>query len=330
MKPLPEEIASLQISAPQHFRNLTLFSLSRNEPVPPIPDYLLADEAMNQGLARITEVDGGSVPELRFENRSEKPVLLLDGEELVGAKQNRVLNLTILVGAKQSTVIPVSCVEAGRWQMESAEFRPASHVMYSRGRAARVTQVSASMRTSGSRRSDQGAVWDDIAAKAARMNTDSPTQAMSAVFERHAITVEEYVRAFAYSDNHCGVAFAIGTEFGFDLFDHPATMRSVFAKLVRSYALDAMEIDGAAPKGHDDSDAVRFLQTIAEAPAAAEPAIGMGKDVRLGGRSVAGAALWAGGRYVHICGFTIGAGTPELPIKTRVSRPTRRRSRRKL
>ena len=84
------------------------------------------------------------------------------------------------------------------------------------------------MRASGSRRSDQGAVWEDIAAKSARMNTDSPTQAMSAVFERHAISVEEYVRAFACGVNQCGVAFAIGTEFGLDLFDHPAFAGSLW------------------------------------------------------------------------------------------------------
>jgi hypothetical protein len=35
----------------------------------------------------------------------ERPVLLLDGEELVGAKQNRVLNLSVLVGPHSRTVI---------------------------------------------------------------------------------------------------------------------------------------------------------------------------------------------------------------------------------
>jgi hypothetical protein len=38
----------------------------------------------------------GSVPELKVINRSPEMVLLLDGEELVGAKQNRIVNITIL------------------------------------------------------------------------------------------------------------------------------------------------------------------------------------------------------------------------------------------
>jgi len=51
----------------------------------------------------ITEVSaGGRVPELAFENSSDETVLLVDGDELVGAKQNRVVNLSILVAGGNS------------------------------------------------------------------------------------------------------------------------------------------------------------------------------------------------------------------------------------
>ena len=74
-------------------------------------------EALDAGLARVEEVsEGGSVPELRFTNSAAMPILIVDGEELVGAKQNRVANLTILAPAKTTIRIPVSCVEAGRWR----------------------------------------------------------------------------------------------------------------------------------------------------------------------------------------------------------------------
>ena len=114
MNSFTSEFAQLTIGPPINFRNLTLYPLTRaatNE----APDYLLLEDAIARGLARVTELTAdGSVPELNFENGSDQPVLLLDGEELVGAKQNRVLNLTVLAPAKQSIVIPVSCVEAGR------------------------------------------------------------------------------------------------------------------------------------------------------------------------------------------------------------------------
>src|ERR1017187_9446955 len=152
---IAHELGSIPVGDPTHFGGLTIFPLFRNGPASAEPGYTLLEEAIGRGTARVTELGaGGSVPELRFENLGETPVLLLDGEELVGAKQNRALNLTILAPAKQVIVIPVSCVEAGRWHAETDTFRPAEHVMYSRARAAKGAQVSLSMATSDSRRSD--------------------------------------------------------------------------------------------------------------------------------------------------------------------------------
>jgi hypothetical protein len=61
-------------------------------------DYLLAGEALRSGVARVTEVsESGHVPELKFSNLADLPVLILEGEELVGAKQNRTTMLPKLV-----------------------------------------------------------------------------------------------------------------------------------------------------------------------------------------------------------------------------------------
>ncbi len=279
---------------------------------------------MRTGMARVTEVEGGSVPELRFENHAELPVLLLDGEELIGAKQNRVVNLTILVPARKTIVIPVSCVEAGRWQMVSAEFQPSANLMFSAARASRVRQVTASLRATGTRRSNQSEVWEDIAAKATRMNAASPTQAMSAVFERHANSVEEYVRSFDYCDGQAGVLFATAGSLGLDLFDRAETLRQLYPKLVRSYALDALE-NPHATNGASSDTAEQFLTDLGQAVAVAEPAIGLGKDVRISGAAVSGAALWADDRYIHVCGFS-GSQAGHRSMSTRLSRPSRRRT----
>ena len=323
---LQEEFSRLEFAEPRHFRNLTLLPLLRAAAAPE-PGYLLLEEAIREGMARVTELNGGgSVPELRFENNTARPVLLVDGEELIGAKQNRVLNLTVLAPAKQVTVIPVACVEAGRWHMQTPDFQPAPHVMYSRARAARAAHVTASMRMCGTRQADQSAVWDAIAQKASRMEAPSPTGAMSAIYERHAISVEEYVRAFAWQERQAGLVFAIcGRPLGLDLFDHPATMRSLFPKLVRSYTLDALD----APEGKTGiasrQTMSEFLTSVAAAQSFAQPAVGLGKDVRFSGNAVSGAALWAEERYVHVCAFAANGQAESGGVHTRISRPTRRR-----
>jgi hypothetical protein len=74
--------------------------------------------------------EAGSVPELLVKNLAPSPVLILDGEELIGAKQNRIVNLAILVAAGQTLRIPVSCVEAGRWVHRSREFAAAGRARH--------------------------------------------------------------------------------------------------------------------------------------------------------------------------------------------------------
>jgi hypothetical protein len=323
MQAIAREFESIKVGAPTHFGGLTLFPLFRNGSTPAQPGYMLLEEAVVHGLARLTELGGGgSVPELRFENLGEQAVLLLDGEELVGAKQNRVLNLTILAPAKQAITIPVSCVEAGRWHAESDAFRPAEHVMYSRARAAKAAQVSYSMLTDNSRRSDQSAVWDEIALKAECLHVPSPTQAMNAMYDSKFVPLDAYLRAFAWAEEQAGVAFAIGPEaMGLDLMDHPQTLRAMFPKLLRSYALDALEApNSAAATGSQLGD---FLARIGKAERLVRPAVGIGEDVRLTGEGISGAALWAE-RYVHVCAFTLnGSGGPGQ-FHSRISRPTRR------
>lgn len=206
-------------------------------------DYITLDEATKFGQATITETSlEGTVPELLFTNSSDKAVLLLDGEELTGAKQNRIVNLTILAPANSRLNIPVSCVEAGRWHSDSTNFNVADRAIFSRARARKSEDVSASLRRSGSRASRQGEVWEDISMKAAQMNCESPTEAMASLFETHQANLEAYVVALRPVANQVGAVFLIdGDVAGIELFDHTATMKRLMPKLVRSYALDSLD-----------------------------------------------------------------------------------------
>ena len=190
-------------------------------------DYLVLDEALASGVVEITEIsDEGSVPDLRVINRGAKPVLILDGEELLGAKQSRVVNLTILVPAHAELTIPVSCVEAGRWRARSRSFTSSPRTQYASGRAKRMRHVSYAMMCSGERVSDQGSVWDDIAEKSERLSASSPTSAMEEIYKVHERSIDSFVEAMAPVDRQVGVVFAVGRRvIGFDLFDRPATLR---------------------------------------------------------------------------------------------------------
>jgi len=121
MHAVAQALAGLRVGDLVTHEGLTVYPLVRDSLLN--KDYLTLDEALAQHCARVSEVsEGGSVPHLLFSNRGKQAVFLLDGEELVGAKQNRILNITVLAPAGKDTVIPVSCVESGRWQRTRDDF----------------------------------------------------------------------------------------------------------------------------------------------------------------------------------------------------------------
>jgi hypothetical protein len=112
-KPITRAVLPFEVGEARAFAGLTIVPLFASDP--PALGYIGLDEAVARGLD-ITEVDeSGSVGTLRVKNPLDELVLLYEGEELVGAKQNRILARTILVDARSALEIPVACVEQGRW-----------------------------------------------------------------------------------------------------------------------------------------------------------------------------------------------------------------------
>jgi hypothetical protein len=307
MQEVQQSLAGLKLGAPQVHRNLALFPLiAQGTQFPDAPpDYLLLDEALERKLARVTEVSAaGSVPELAFENTSAEKILLVDGDELVGAKQNRVLNLSILVGGGKRIPIPVSCVEQGRWSYRSPEFGSAKRSLFAKARARKMGRVSESLRQSGTRHANQGEIWADVGDKNVLFQAAAPTGAMEAAYESRASQLDDLSRAFRAEPGQRGAVAAIdGKVVGLELFDSAATFAKYLDKLVKSYALDALETANGKHLAPPAEEVERFLERMQSSAAERFDALGEGEDIRLSGPGLAGGALTAGGRVVHLAGF---------------------------
>jgi hypothetical protein len=284
--------------------SLSIYPLVADSPLD-APNYLTLNEAIESGQFRITEVsEGGMVSHLLAINETASRVLLLDGEELIGAKQNRILNLTVLVAPRNKTVIPVSCVEAGRWNQQSTAFRTVDRVQFARARAQKMTQVSRSLHSGNQARSDQRAVWNSIAAKSARMRAHSPTGAMAAIYESHQRALDDYLQAIQVVDGQIGAIFAIGSSIiGVELFNAPSTYRKLSKKLISSYALDAIECDNGSNTPNPDAPRI-FLDLVKASRHQHFRVAGIGETVRLSGDEVSGAALEFNSACVHLAAFS--------------------------
>jgi hypothetical protein len=289
---------------PRHAGPLTVIPLFG--PTTPHPDYLTLAQALAANLVTITEVsDAGSVPVLRAKNQGPRPVLLVDGEELIGAKQNRIMNLTILLPPHRLTDIPVSCVEQGRWNYRGRQFAASDNTLYPSARSRKVAEVSASIRQ-GSRSADQSALWDRIEAKRGRLGTASSTGAMKDLYDSQSQSIQGFLNAIAGEKGQTGAAFGINGEIhGVELFDSPATFAEYFPKLIRSWGMDAIELTAKAQKPSEAWQASAVLARLAESPIESFPALGLGEDLRFGYQHTPAAALAYEGRVVHLVGFTV-------------------------
>lgn len=281
----------IHIGAPVTYENLCLFPLlsSREND----PDYLGMKTALAEQLIEIQEVSQeGTVPNLNVINRSDLPVLIIDGEELAGAKQNRIANTSILLAARTTTQIPVSCTEQGRWRYTSRTFSDSGVVMASRARASKNYRVSVSLKQSRGYEAGQGDVWRDVADLHQRGSTHSHTQAMKDAYELKQKQIASFVQAFPLEAGQKGmIVFMNGELAGMDYVSRFAAYADVHEKLLKSHAIEALteSRSGWSTAGLSGA-AENFLDQLLTLPATEQPSVGLGKDYRLEG-SEGGAAL---------------------------------------
>lgn len=192
------------------------------------------DEIIHAEKGSFRESDTPDINEIQFSNDGDEPVLMLDGEEIIGAMQNRIITHSHVIESHSVENIPVVCVEEGRWE-ELGGFET-GHCSYPRLRAI--------LSRSRYRKADvQKTVWKEITRKLTVTRTQSATSSMHDIYDNLDDEVARYVEDFK-SLNHGTIGFigsAGNSILGCDLFHNPQTYQKFEQKLIRSYALDAIE-----------------------------------------------------------------------------------------
>lgn len=309
-KSIKDYLGSLKLGEVQQCKNLAMVPLVSG--YDDGLDYLTLGEALDAGSVEIRELsEGGSVPELRVLNRSGKMVLILDGEALVGAKQNRIVNTTILI-AEGDIVIPVSCVEQGRWQYQTRTFHSKQRVMNPSIRMRKAMDVALNLKESGRFRADQRNIWEEVSEMALRRGAVSETMDLDLVYEKESVSTGEYIRGFVPVDGQVGAVFLVnGSVTGLDAFGKAGTFAKVFRNLVESYALDAVDrFENEAPGRGVKAAASKMLEGLATAITESRPSVGLGTDLRFESEKLFGFALEYRERVLHLCLFPNSGSNP--------------------
>ena len=310
--------SALQLGDPVEHRSIVVAPLFPRHS--PVASYLTLDEALPLGL-HVRELSAaGSVPELRALNPADQDVLLYDGEELIGAKQNRILNVSVLLAAHSELAIPVSCVEQGRWAHNSDGFSAARHTVSPEIRARKEAALRFEPLARGLAQSE---VWDAVAAKAARLGVDSPTGAQADTFTASAQELDSLRLAFPLQAGQAGALLALaGRAVCLDYVSRPDAFARLYPKLLDGYLLDALErLDRPAVLVEPLEG---FVSALAGASTVRRPSAGRGEDLRLRGQRVAGCGLELDGELIQLSAFAANDDRAGEPHPGRIARPSRR------
>ena len=299
-------ISELQFGEMQKHKNMAFVPLLSPQESGVV--YITLKEALDIGALKVTEVsEGGSVPDLKVINRGDMPVLILDGEEVAGAKQNRIVNTTILVRPHWEGVIPVSCTEQGRWDYVAPDFKDSDVVMSHQIRAKKSRAVHYSLNCDAGYRADQGEIWDEIGEMAMESGTHSPTGAMNDVYEARRDGIDEYLKAFEPVDGQKGLLVMIdGKVAGFDIVSLESAYLTLHPKLIRSYAMAALlRQSRRKPPEPKLKKAKEFLDKAKTCREDKFESLGLGWDYRYRASGIVGSSLVHDEKVIHMAFFAI-------------------------
>lgn len=269
----------------------------------PAAAYLAGPVAAEQGVVEVDEEAGGQVPTLNTVNKSELPVLMLEGETFVGGLQNRMLNVSVLIAPGRAQV-PVSCVEAGRWGRRSKMER--SDFMASR-RLRREANYSVSMavRRGDGKRSDQGRIWDQVSRTLDSRDVKSESVAFHDTFEMAAVddggrAVNELIRLGPLPGQHGMVVASGGRILSADVFDKPETLAAYWSALLSSHRFDLPE---GLVRRPTTGSALRFVRRLARHSGAGVPGVGLGVEHRITTDKAVGTGLVWDDHLVHLSAY---------------------------
>ena len=294
----------------------------------PLLDYQSLADAMALG-ALVREIDGvASVNDLLVDNRSDQALLVFEGEEVLGAKQNRTFDAPVLISAHAGVQVPVSCVEQGRWSSggEHDPMKPAPQAADPRLRRIKRESAHAQRLAGLEARADQGEVWRDVQERIADMDVDSPSGAMSDIYDHRRDHLGELTAAIRHQNGQLGALVAIGGEpRALDLVSRPEVFASLLPRLAQGYALDALS---GQERPVDSRPCEEFLRQVLDAPRADLPTPGRGRGISLASPGFVGSGLEAGGELISLSAFASDDHRAGHTARGgRIRRPSRRRPR---
>jgi hypothetical protein len=247
-------------------------------------DYISGKSAIDRQFITVEEVsEGGSVNNLKLHNNSDKYVFFFDGDILVGAKQNRILNTSVLIAPKITTGIPVSCVERGRWSYRTRHFGKSDFTAPYTFRKSKHESMKNSMKH-GSYQADQSKVWKEVSDYSMRMDCHSVTDDFDEIMMKKRKSVEDSFKGFTPDADANGLSiFHNGKIILMEIFNRRDVYSEYFPQIIRSTGFDFYmdkDDDGKIDRDKAVEKLGKRFSKISEEKFHERPSVGTGTEKR--------------------------------------------------
>ncbi len=296
--PVSTMVSVLEVGKPVSHRGLTIIPVYTRK-VFSRADYVTLEEALKMKWVEVSEVEGGRVPQVKISNLSKNVLFLMGGEILTGARQDRILAQDVLLApGTKNLLVPVYCVEQGRWTHTSQSFTSKSNLGTYKLRAKAAEQAPAA----------QSEIWGEVQAQNSRLNVASGTSAYQDAYDKEenktAISgIERKMRdELRLADDTVGVVIGLGGRIiGLDIFANAALFKKQWPKILRSSALSALQDDSSRQVGQ--KDAADFLKSLTGKDYRRKPALDLGYELESSDSASVVKSLVYPEAVLHLSGF---------------------------
>jgi hypothetical protein len=289
-------VAALQLGRTMRIGALDIAPLVTSRPA--VAPDLLAYQALADGRLEVVEKGAGDVNLLLARSTAAVPVVILEGDMLIGAKQNRLVAHTVVVGPGTRVEIPVGCMERGRWDARPGGFAAGVGVAEARMRRDLKMDVMASRRHGHRGSVDQSRLWDQVSHELTSCRVQSETSDYNVVAQRN-----ERDRAPLHDvrpdPGQVGlIAMHEGDLVAMEVVGHPVTWEGLYGRVLSSLAPEVVD----RPRGRRRRGSGEWMGAIRDAALRLtdRPAVGIGRDVELVTRHLIGSGVWVGDRMAHL------------------------------
>ncbi len=206
-------------------------------------EYISLNRAIDENLAEVKEIDTqGSVPEILVINKSNHYIFIPQGEQLVGAKQNRIVNISILLEPNSKTKIPVSCIEQGRWHYIRQDFLTSEEYIPYKLRKSSNKSVVNNLMKGENFKSNQFEIWDFIFSDFKKDNLYSQTFSYTDYIKSKVKQEKIENSTFNLPEGINGFAFYVGAKLvSIEYFSNPDFFRENFDRIMKAIIVDAQD-----------------------------------------------------------------------------------------